>query len=157
MSMEDPCYAYLHCDLLDMVILTTVTLKVKSPYIEMHEQHLQKSMFVKVENFGIESEFKRGFEKGDMHVVITFESITIMSLILTFQLKLLPMFFQMGSIRKFKSSIQSSSFVIIIVIIIGVKGVGDNKSEIQLLITSGKGEFDEDIFILGNNLRTKYE
>jgi hypothetical protein len=39
-SMGDPCYAYLHCDLLDMAALTIIILKVKSPYIEMHEQHL---------------------------------------------------------------------------------------------------------------------
>jgi hypothetical protein len=40
MSMEDPSYAYLHCDLLDKATLTTMTLKVKLPSIEMHEQHL---------------------------------------------------------------------------------------------------------------------
>jgi hypothetical protein len=34
----------------------------------MHEQK-QKGMFVRVENFGIESKSKRGLEKGDMHVV----------------------------------------------------------------------------------------
>jgi len=34
-------------------------------------------MFVRVENFGIESKSKRGFEKGDMHIVITIESATI--------------------------------------------------------------------------------
>jgi hypothetical protein len=81
-SMEDLGYAYLHCDLLDRVVLTTITLRVKSPYIKMHEQHLQKDMFIRVENFGIESKSKRGFEKGDMHVVITIESTTIISLIL---------------------------------------------------------------------------
>jgi hypothetical protein len=37
---------------------------VKLPHIDMHEQHLQKCMFMKVENFGIESKSKRGFEKG---------------------------------------------------------------------------------------------
>ncbi len=36
-SMEDPNYAYLYCDLLDRAILTTITLRVKSPYIKMHE------------------------------------------------------------------------------------------------------------------------
>ncbi len=46
-SMEDPSYAYLYCDLLNKAILTTITLRVKSPYIKMHEQHLQKNMFVK--------------------------------------------------------------------------------------------------------------
>jgi hypothetical protein len=41
-NMEDLGYAYLHCDLLDMVTLTTITLRVKLLHIEMHEQHLQK-------------------------------------------------------------------------------------------------------------------
>ncbi len=71
----------------------------------MHEQHLQEGMFVKVEKFGIESKSKRGFEKDDIHVVITIESITVVSWIPTFQLELIPMFFHMDSIRKFRSSI----------------------------------------------------
>jgi hypothetical protein len=37
-SMEDPSYAYLHCDLLDRAALTIITLRVKSLYIKMHEQ-----------------------------------------------------------------------------------------------------------------------
>jgi hypothetical protein len=41
-------------------------------------------MFVKVGNFGIKSKSKRGFEKGDMHVVITTELTTIVWLIPTF-------------------------------------------------------------------------
>jgi hypothetical protein len=36
-GMEDPSYAYLHCDLLDRAALTTITLRVKLPYIQMHE------------------------------------------------------------------------------------------------------------------------
>jgi len=85
-----------------MATLTIITLKVKSLYIEMHEQHLQKSMFVRVENFGIESKSKRGFEKGDMHVVITIELTTIMSLIPAFQPKLIPMFFHMDFVKNLK-------------------------------------------------------
>jgi hypothetical protein len=39
-SMEDLNYAHLHCDLLDKVALTTITLKgVKSPHRNIHEQH----------------------------------------------------------------------------------------------------------------------
>ncbi len=56
-------------------------------------------MFVKVEFFCIKSKSKRGFEKGDMHVVITIASTTIVKLIPTFQPKLVPMFFHMDSIR----------------------------------------------------------
>jgi len=83
-NMEDPSYAYLHCDFLDMATLTTITLKVKLPNIEMCEQYLQKGMFVRVEFFYIESKFKKGFEKGDMHVVIIIESTTIVSSIFAF-------------------------------------------------------------------------
>jgi hypothetical protein len=54
-------------------------------------------MFMRVENFGTKLKFKRGFEKGDMHVVITIESITIVSLIPTFQFELISMFFHMDS------------------------------------------------------------
>jgi hypothetical protein len=52
------------------------------------------------------------------------------------------MFFHIYSIREFRSSIQSWRFATIDVIVIGVKGVGDNKGEKQLLIVDGKGEFD---------------
>ncbi len=76
--MEDTSYAYLHCDLLDNTPLMTITLKVKSFHIKMYEQYLQNDMYVKV-IFCIELKSKRGFEKGDMHVVITIESTTIVS------------------------------------------------------------------------------
>jgi hypothetical protein len=36
-SMEDPGYAYLHCDLLNRAALTTITLIMKSLHINMHE------------------------------------------------------------------------------------------------------------------------
>jgi hypothetical protein len=76
--MEDTSYAYLHCDLLDNTPMITITLKVKSFHIKMHEQYLQNGMYVK-EFFCIESKSKRGFEEGDMHVDITIESTTIVS------------------------------------------------------------------------------
>jgi hypothetical protein len=36
-SMEDPSSAYLHSDLLDRATLITITLRMKSPHIKMHE------------------------------------------------------------------------------------------------------------------------
>jgi hypothetical protein len=36
-NMKNSNYAYLHCHLLDKAALTTITLKVKLPHIEMHE------------------------------------------------------------------------------------------------------------------------
>ncbi len=50
---------------------------------------------LRVEIFYVESKSKKAFEKGDMHVVITIELITIVSLIPAFQPKLIPMFFHM--------------------------------------------------------------
>jgi hypothetical protein len=46
----------------------------------------------------------------------------------------------MDSIRKFKSLIHSWRFPTIVVI--GVKGIGDNKGEKQLLIVDGEGKFN---------------
>ncbi len=105
--MENPSYAYLHCDSLDMATLTPIILRVKSPHIEMHEQLLQKCMFVRVNFFGIESKSKRGFGKKDIHVVIIIESTTIVSTtivssIFAFQPKLVPMFFHVDFIRNSK-------------------------------------------------------
>jgi hypothetical protein len=77
-SMEDSCYAYLDCDLLDNATLTIITIKVKSFQIKMNEHHMQKCMFVKVNFLRIESKSKRGFEKDDMYVIII-ELITIVS------------------------------------------------------------------------------
>jgi len=75
---------------LDKETLTIITLKVKAPYIDMHEQYLKKDMFVKVNNFDIESKFKKGFGKDDMNVVIPVESMTIVSPISAFEPKLVP-------------------------------------------------------------------
>jgi hypothetical protein len=45
--------------------------------------------------------FKKGFEKGDKHVVITIELTTIVSLITTFEPKLVFMFFHMDPLNLF--------------------------------------------------------
>jgi hypothetical protein len=84
---------------------------------------------MKVEKFDIESKFKRGFEKGNMHVVIIIELTTIVSSITIFELKLAPMFFHMDSIREIKSFLQSWSLVTMSFIIVGVKGGRNNKGE----------------------------
>jgi hypothetical protein len=49
----------------------------------------------------------------------------------------------MNSIREFINYIQSWRFTTIIIIVIGVRGVGDSKGENQLLIANGDGEFDQ--------------
>jgi hypothetical protein len=64
-----------------------------------------------------------------MHVVITIELTTIRSPIIVFDPKLVPMFFHMDSIKKFISSLQNSNFVILVVIIVGVRGRVNNKGE----------------------------
>jgi hypothetical protein len=64
-----------------------------------------------------------------MHVVIIVESMTIVSPIITFKPTLVPMFFHMDSIRKFKSFFQSWNFVTIVVIIVSVRGGGNIKGE----------------------------
>jgi hypothetical protein len=98
-TMEYQSYAYLHSELLNRVVLSMIILRVKSPHIEMNEQLLKKRMYVKVEFFCIDSKSKRGFEKGDIHIVIIVDSTTIVSSISSFHLELIPMFFHTNSIR----------------------------------------------------------
>ncbi len=45
----------------------------------------------------------------------------------------------------------------IVVIVICVRGLVDNKDEKQLLIIDGECEFDQDVLALSNNFRIKYE
>ncbi len=84
---------------------------------------------MKANFFCIESKSKKRFEKGDMHFLIPFELTTIVSPITTFEFELISMFFHMDSIKKFRSSLQSWSFVTIVIIIVGVRGKGNNKGE----------------------------
>jgi hypothetical protein len=114
-------------------------------------------MFLRVEIFNIESISKRGFEEGDMHVVIIVESMTIVSSITCSKHELVPMFFHMDSIIKFKNSLQNWSFFTIVIIIVDVKGTWNNKGEKQLLIANVKREFGHDVFVSDNNLIPKYK
>jgi hypothetical protein len=64
-----------------------------------------------------------------MHVVIIIELMTIVSLIIAFKPTLIPMFFHMDSIREFISYFQSWNFITIVVVIVNVRGEGNNKGE----------------------------
>ncbi len=66
------------------------------------------------------------------------------------------MFFHMDSIKEIRSYLQSWSLIISF-IIVGGKGGMNNKGENQLLIANGKGEFDQNVLILGNTFKIKYE
>jgi hypothetical protein len=63
----------------------------------------------------------------------------------------------MDFVREFRSSIQNWRSITIVFIVIGVRGIKDSKGEHQLLIANGEGEFDQNVLVLGNNFKTKYE
>jgi hypothetical protein len=65
-----------------------------------------------------------------------------MSSIPTFQLKLIPMFFTWIPLENSEVLFLSWRSTTIVIIIIGVKGVGDSKVEKKLLIVYGNDEFD---------------
>jgi hypothetical protein len=58
-----------------------------------------------------------------MHAIIIIELTTIVSSIIVFELKLVPMFLHMDSIREIKNSLQSWSLATISFIMVVVKGV----------------------------------
>ncbi len=61
--MEDLGFTYLHCDFLDMLVLTMSTLRVELLHIEMHEQHLYKNMFVEVNFLALSQSLKGVLKK----------------------------------------------------------------------------------------------
>jgi hypothetical protein len=92
--MEDLNYAHLHCDLLNKVALTIITLKgVKSPHKNIHEQYLQNCMFVCVKNFGIESTFPKGDLKKVTCMLLQLSQQPICHQSLLFNLNWFPCFF----------------------------------------------------------------
>jgi len=78
-TMDDLGYGYLYCKLFDRVGLIIITLLVKSLHIQMHENVLQKGLYVKVENFKIKARSHNGFEKRDMQMYLIVKSTTIVS------------------------------------------------------------------------------
>jgi hypothetical protein len=86
-------------------------------------------MFIRVKKICIESKSKWELKRSDMHVVITVELSTIVSCITIFELELVPIFFHMDSIIKFKNILQNWSFATIVVIIVDVRVRGNSKSE----------------------------
>jgi DNA integrity scanning protein DisA with diadenylate cyclase activity len=89
--------------------------------------------------FDILSKSKRGFEKGDMHIVITIESTPIVSLISNFHPKSIPMYFHVDSIREFRNYVQSWNFISIVIYFTSVREGKNKKGEKQLMIVDGKG------------------
>ncbi len=132
-NMEDPSYAYLHCDLLDRVVVTIITLKVKSPHIDMMSNTCKKTCWWGSKILALSHNPKRDFMiKATCMLSLQLNLMTIVSPIIGFEPKLVPMFFHMDSIKIFKSSLQNWSFTTIIIIINDVKGGGNNKGEKQL-------------------------
>lgn len=94
-----------------------------------------------VDFFGIKSKSKQGFDKCDMQIVTIVESTTIVLSIFSFQLELVPLFFQIDSIKKFKNYIQNWKFQndSITIVVINVKVIQDNKGEKKLMFGNGEG------------------
>ncbi len=68
-----------------------------------------------------------------------------------------PYFFTWIPLENSKVFFQFWSYVTIVVIIVGVRGGRDSEGERQLFIIDGEGEFEQDVFILGNNFKTYSE
>jgi hypothetical protein len=63
-NLEDPNYAYLCYNLLNKATLTVITLIMKSPHIKKIQHLLQKNMYVKNGELGINQHQKRVLRKA---------------------------------------------------------------------------------------------
>jgi hypothetical protein len=122
----------------------------------MHENVLQKKLYVKVENFGIEAKSQRGFEKNNMPNILMVESTTILSSITMFKLILIPMFSHFDSLKEFRSKSLQSKFstTTIVIIVIAIKG-GNSSHEGRLMIVDGESQFDQIVLAFSNQFKTK--
>jgi hypothetical protein len=147
-AMKNPNYSYLYCDLLDRDGYTTITMMIKNTSMNLIEEHqacLQKGLYVRVENFGLEERTQKNFQKGDMPVIIVVGTTTIISAIPPFQPDLEPIFFHTESIQEFRSKwFNKYACTSLAVIVVGVRGetkvqVGDKPRdpEKQLMVADG--------------------
>jgi hypothetical protein len=106
-SLEDPSYVILHCNLLDNATLTTIVSKMKSPRMELHDHFLPKKHVCEGRKFWCRIKILKGFEKNDVPIIITIESMTIMFSIPPFEPKLVLMLFHINFIKEFRTLVQT--------------------------------------------------
>ena len=94
--------AYLHCDVIDRLGLTTVTVNLKSPKIEQHQARFHVGSVLRIENFGVSLKSEKSFEKGDMLVAIKIESITTINVVEGKDNEFIPKFYHTNSIGEFQ-------------------------------------------------------
>ena len=74
-------FAYLHCDVINRSVLTTVTVSLKSLEIQQHQAKFYVESILHIENFGVSLKLEKSFEKGDMPVAIKVESTTTVNVV----------------------------------------------------------------------------
>jgi hypothetical protein len=62
--MDDPSYSYIYCELFDWVGLIMITLCVKLPHIQMHENVFQKNCMSRLRILELRLGLGKGFKKG---------------------------------------------------------------------------------------------
>ena len=162
----DTSFQYLYCDLFDRGGFTTMTLMCKNEIISKHEACLHKRLFVRVENFGLQSKSINGYQQGDMPMVIVIGDTMLVSNILPFHLEVLPMFFFNSFVAEFKTNAYdkwaNDTLSMIVVEILGERstkvGSSSSNSIVKLLqVANGSSLHDYDALAMGSNFKDEYD
>ena len=76
-AMKQLKSAYLHCDMIDKLRLTIVTMSLKSPEIEQHQTKLPCRSIICAENFGVSLKSEKSFKKGDMPIALKWSQLLL--------------------------------------------------------------------------------
>ena len=94
-------FPYLHCDVINRLGLTTVTVSLKTPEIEQHQARFHIGLVLHIENFGVSLKSEKSFEKGDMPIAIKIESITTVNVVEGKNNEFVPKFYHTDNIGEF--------------------------------------------------------
>ena len=147
-------FAYLHCDVIDRLGLTTVTVSLKTPEIEQHQAKFHVRSVLHIENFGVSMKSEKSFEKGDMPVAIKIESTTVVNVVEGKDNEFVPKFYHTDSIGEFRKRHDQWALATLAVCVIGIRGAYGRFN--QLLIADGDTEIDNDIVALGPQFQVEY-
>ena len=147
-------FTYLHCDVIDRLGLTTVTVSLKTPEIEQHQAKFHVGLVLHIENFDVSLKSEKSFEKGDMSVAIKIESTTAVNVVEGKDNEFVPKFYHTDSIGEFRKYHDQWALATLVVCVISIRGAYGRFN--QLLVANGDTENDNDIVAFGPQFQVEY-
>jgi len=128
--------------------------------IHHHEEKIRRGVYVRVENFGVKRKHARGFQKGDMPWTLLVTQNSHISVLPSFSLEWLPIFYTETCIKDFKKKTHKmfpmASFSIVVVDVRGLYKGENNEDFNQIMIADAIIKDDHDIIGFSHSFHDEY-